>query len=230
LVNDILQKITVALNHITDVITSDAIATLGGVESDVRNVQSTAQEGDKLLGLMRRAHQEGTQSALQALESELNAVAPRQNGIGQAHTLLSPSMAGFRFAPVRSQLHATLAHAIAPTQKLANDLGSSWAAIRARHPGGVRMHPLDPGSKANAKAQLDRMFLGKSPSEIARAKQSLLNRARQRYGSNPQLMAAIEQNLDSYLRTHSLAAMRAPVMVGPAPSAAPRNGIGVIRQ
>jgi len=229
MVNDISKNVVSTLNHINDVITKDAVTTLGSVEGDVQHAQSAAQEGGKLLGLMRRAHQERTQAALQALESELNAVAPRQNGIGQAHTLMSPGMATFRFAPVRSRLHATLAQAVAPTQTLANNLSSSWATIRARHPN-ARVHPLDPGSLGTAKAQLDRLFLGKPPSEIARAKQDLLNQARQRYGSNPQLLAAIEQNLDGYLRTHSLAAVRAPVMAAPPHAAAPRGGIGVIRQ
>jgi len=228
-INDITKKVTSTLNHINDVITHDAIVTLGGVETDVQSIQSTAQEGDKLLGLMRRASREGTQPALQALESELNIVAPQPMSIAKPNVFASRARASFRFALVRTRLHATLAQAIAPTQKLANNLASSWAAIRARHPN-VRMHPLSPRKLRIAKAELDRRFLGKPPAQIARAKQALLNQARQRYGSNPQLMAAIQHNLDSYLRTHSLAGMRTPVMSIRPQAAAPRTRMGGIRQ
>ena len=229
MINDITHNVASTLNHINDVITHDAIVTLGGVEADVQSIQSTAQEGDKLLGLMRRADRERTRAALQALESELNIVAPQPMTIAKPNVFASRARASFRFAPVRTKLNVRLAQAIAPTQRLANNLASSWAAIRARHPN-VRMRPLGPSYLRTAKAELDRRFLGKPPAQIARAKQALLNQARQRYGSNPQLMAAIQHNLDSYLRTHSLAGMRTPVMTIRPQAAAPRIRTGGIRQ
>ena len=44
------------------------------------------------------------------------------------------------------------------------------------------------------------MFRGKSPAEVERAKQDLLDQARRKFGSDPQLMAKIEQNLNEHVR------------------------------
>jgi len=225
LVDDITKKSGSILGQLDDIILKEPMNVLAGVEAKVQQAQSEAHEGSTLLDLMRRARQEGTQVALEALESDLNRLAPQQNRVGQAHTLASLTTASFRFAPVRSRVHATLAQAIAPTQSLTSKLKSSWAAIRAQHPN-VGVHPLDPSSLGKAKVQLDRMFAGKSASQVARAKRDLLDQARLRYGANAQLVAAISQNLDGYLRTHSLASVRAPVIQMPARAVAPPGRVG----
>ena len=228
MVNNISNSIVSTMSHINDVITQDAISTLQGLEPDVQKVQAAQQAGAALLSAMRRAHQERTQAALDALESQLNALAPQGGGIGQMRLMTVPATA-FHFAPVQSKIHATLQQSVLHYQTVASNLNGSWAKIKAQHLS-VRPRPLDLQKRQSAETRLDQLFRGKSSADVERARQDLLNQARARFGSDPKLMASIEQNLDSYLRTHRPAAVRAPVIVGPSPAAAPRGGIGVIRQ
>ncbi len=217
MVNDISKNIVDTMNHINDVITKDAIATLGGIEGDVQQVQGAAQAGGKLLSAMRRAHQEKTQAALEALESQLNALAPQQGGFGRSRALVPAAHVEFRFAPVQSRLHATLQKSVVPYQSIASNLKSSWAAINMKHMA-VRPHPLDASAQQTAQTELDQMFRGKSPADVERTKQNLLSQARLKFGSDPRLMASIEQNLNNYVHSHV-----APVTPLPGPAIKPPN-------
>ena len=209
MVDDIGKNIVDTMNHINDVITKDAIVTLGGIEGDVQQVQGAAQAGGKLLSAMRRAHQEKTQAALEALESQLNALAPQQGGFARSHALAPAAHVTFRFAPVQSRLHATLQKSVMPYQSIASNLKSSWAAINMKHLA-VRPHPLDARTQQTAQAELDGMFRGKSAADVERTKQNLLSQARLKFGSDPKLMASIEQNLNSYVHSHVAPAAPAP--------------------
>lgn len=218
MVDDISKNIVDTMNHINDVITRDAIITLGGIEGDVQQVQGAAQAGSKLLSAMRRARQEKTQAALQALESELNALGPQQGGFNRSHALAPAAHVAFRFAPIQSRLHATLQKSVMPYQSIASNLKSSWAAINMKHQA-VRPRPLDAGAQQNAQMQLDGMFRGKSPADVERTRQNLLSQARLKFGSDPRLMVSIEQNLNNYVRTHVVAApMPGPAVKPPNPN------------
>ncbi|HXH64071.1 MAG TPA: hypothetical protein VNH42_01020, partial [Mariprofundaceae bacterium] len=59
-----------------------------------------------------------------------------------------------------------------------------------------------PSVKQTGQSELDRMFRGKTPAQVAQIKQNLLNQAKLRFGGDPKLMAAIEQNLNDYVRVH----------------------------
>ncbi len=217
MVDDISKNIVDTMNHINDVITRDAIATLGRVEPDVQQVQGAAQAGDKLLNAMRRAHQEKTQAALQALESQLNAMAPHQRGFIQSRALAMPMQAAFRFAPVQSRLHATLQKSVMPYQSIASQLKGNWATIKTMHLA-VKPRPLDAHAKQIARNQLDQMFRGKSPADVERVRQNLLNQARAKYGSDPKLMASIEQNLNGYIHNYVVPSELRPAVKPPNPN------------
>jgi hypothetical protein len=201
MVNDISKNIVDTMNHINDVITKDAINTLGGIEGDVQRVQGEAQTGGKLLNAMRRAHQEKTQAALVALESQLNALAPTQGGFGRSRALAMPAQTAFRFAPVQSRLHATLQKSVVPYHAISSNLKTNWAKIQTLHLA-AKPRPLDAHTKQTAQTQLDQLFRGKSPADVERTKQNLLNQARSKYGSDPKVMAAIEKNLNGYVQVH----------------------------
>lgn len=201
MVDDISKNIVDTMNHINDVITKDAINTLGGVEADVQQLQGTAQTGGKLLSAMRRAHQEKTQAELVALESQLNALTPQQGGFGRSRAQALPAQSAFRFAPVQSRLHTTLQKSVVPYQSTASKLKSSWAAIKTRHLA-AQPRSLDARAKQTAQTELDRMFRGKSPADAERTRQNLMNQARLKFGSDPKLMASIEQNLNGYVQVH----------------------------
>jgi len=155
--------------------------------------------------------------ALEALESQLNAMAPQQGGFGRSRALAPAAHVAFRFAPVQSRLHATLQKSVTPYQSIASNLKSSWAAINVKHLA-VRPHPLDARTQQTAQSQLDGMFRGKSPADVERTKQNLLSQARLKFGSDPKLMASIEQNLNNYVHSHVT-----PVAPLPGPAVKPPN-------
>jgi len=217
MVDNISNNVVNTMNHINDVITKDAIATLGSVEGDVQQVQDAAQSGDKLLKAMRLAHQQKTKSALNALESQLNALAPRQTNFAQSHTLARPKLASFRFASVQSRLHATLQQSVMPYQTASSNLKNNWAKIKSLH-FAAHPRPLDVHTKQTAQAKLDQMFRGKSPIEVEHIKQDLLNQARVKFGSDPKLMASIQQNLDGYIQNHVVRLELVPTVKPPNPN------------
>lgn len=200
MVDDITKNVVETMNHINDVITKDAIATLGSVEADVQQVQGASQEGTKLLAAMRKAHQQKTQSALQQLESLLNANEAK-GGLHNVRAVAMSSPAAFRFTHVQSRMHLTLQKSVMPYQTIASNLKSKWSTIKTMHMT-VRPHPLNASTQQTGRTQLDNMFRGKTAAEVQQVKQNLLNQARSKYGSNPRVMAQIQQNLDSYVRAH----------------------------
>ena len=208
LVQSIGRNVVDTMNHINDVITKDATQTLQGVETDLQQAQGAADSGNKLLNAMRLAHQQKTDAALKQLESQLNATAPPQGGAGGARVMASGA---YRFNTAHSKIQATLQKSVAPHQAIASKLKTDWAAIQTRHQV-VKLRPLDVRTKQTAQNELDRMFRGKSPAEVENAKQQLMNRARQKFGSDPKLMASIEHNLNGYVHERV-----APAALPPSP-------------
>lgn len=229
MVDDLNRNIVATMNHINDVITQDAINTLHSVESDVNQALNAAQTGGKLVAAMRRAQQQRTAAALHDLETQLAASgAPQQQragGFGAARASGAPLQAAFRFDTVHSRLRTTLKASVMPYQNASDKLKTRWAAIKVKQQG-LKARPLEPRARQNAQAELDRMFKGKSPAEAERAKQDLLNRARAKFGSNPTLMASLEQNLNEHVRSHYSVAVPAIQSGG----AAQRSNAPVQRQ
>ncbi len=223
MVDDLNRNIVATMNHINDVITQDAIRTLNSVESDVNQALNAAQTGGKLVAAMRRAQQQRTAAALHDLEAQLNAGAPQQRagGFGAARATGAPLAAAFRFDTVHSRMRATLQGSVAPYQRVTQDLKTRWSAIKVKQQG-LRAHPVDARARQTAQAELDRMFKGKSPAEVERAKQDLLNRARAKYGRNPALVASLEQNLNQQLHSRYSIALPA-VQSGARPGAQMRE-------
>lgn len=228
MVDDISNNITTTLNHINDDITKDAIATLNSVEMNVQQVQGSAQTGDKLLKAMRVAHQERTKAALNALESQLNAI---QGSTARSRALAMPAQAVFRFAPVQNKMHAALQQKVMPFQSVSSNLKNNWAKIKTLHMA-AQPRPLDLHTKQTARNHLDQLFRGKSAADVESIKQNLLSSARMKFGSNAKLMASIEQNLNGYIRDHvaPVAPLSAPgskLMLNPQPLP-PKQGAGTL--
>lgn len=245
MVNNISKNIVDTMNQINDVITKDSINTLAAIEPDVQKVEVTAKTGTQLLNAMRKAHQEKSQGALNALESQLNALAPTPIGGGVSRSFVSqggggfgralapamPAMqmqqATFRFAPVQSRIHATLQKSVVPYQSVASKLKTDWAAINTRHLA-AQPRPVTLHTRQTAQNELDKLFRNKSEADAESTRQNLLNQAKLKYGSDPKLMASIEKNLNSYVHAHvAPAAIRSSPgnkqMVNPQPQP-PRNG------
>ncbi len=220
MVDDLNRNIVATMNHINDVITQDAIRTLNSVESDVNQALNAAQTGGKLVAAMRRAQQQRTAAALHDLEAQLNAGAPQQRagGFGAARSS-GPALqaASFRFDTLNSKMRNSLKASVAPYQNVSDKLKQRWATVKLKQQK-VKPRPIDTRARQTAQTELDRMFKGKSPAEVERAKQDLLNRARAKFGSNPTLMASLEQNLNQQLHSRYSIALPA-VQSGARPGA-----------
>lgn len=214
MVGDLNQNIAGTMNHINDVITKDAIATLDSVESNVQLVQGDGDTGDKLIKAMRVAHQEKTKAALNALEAQLNAISSQQS---RSRIAAMPAQAVFRFGPVQNKLHSALQQHAMPFQTMSSNLNISWARIKTLHVS-AQPHPLDMHTRQTAQNQLDQMFRGKTPAQVASIKQDLLSRARMKFGSNASLMAKFEQNLNSYIQNHVVSSELLPAVKPPNPN------------
>ena len=230
MVDDLNRNIVATMNHINDVVTQDAIRTLNSVESDVNQALNAAQTGGKLVAAMRRAQQQRTAAALHDLETQLAASgAPQQQragGFGAARAS-GPALqaVSFRFDTLNSKMRNSLKVSVAPYQNVSDKLKQRWATVKLKQQN-VKPRPVDARARQSAQAELDRMFKGKSPAEAERARQDLLNRARAKFGSNPTLMASLEQNLNEHVRSHYSVAVPAVQSGG----AAQRSSAPVQRQ
>lgn len=185
----ISNNIVDTMNRINDAVTRDAVATLNGVEGDIRRAQSNADMAEKIVKAMERLSREKNQVALSQLESLIGG-----GTAGAASVRPVPQRMVFRADALRGRVDTATLRTIAPLKSTTDSLRSQWAAIEAKRP--TKTASLSPRMQQQGKAELDRLFVNKSPAEIQRQKTDLLAKARQRFGSNPQVMAKIEQQLE----------------------------------
>ena len=211
----VTNSITRTMSDITETVTRDAVATLQGVETDIRRAGDNADYARRLVDAMARAERERTQTAL----NNLNAMLPGGQFTSPTGGAQRPgvSLPSVRFDQFRARIEAGTAPAIAPTKRQTGELNTKWDAVKrlqAAKPAGV-----SPDIQRRAEAELDRLFGGKSQAEADRAKADLLARYRQRYAKDPRLVAQIEQKLNAEaakraVRTAAPPAATAPTLPG----------------
>ncbi len=190
-INIISNNIVDTMNRINDAVTRDALATLNAVEVDIRRAQGNADRADKIVKAMEHLARDKNQVALSQLESLIGGGA---GGVPGSRPMPVALPTVFRADALRGRVDTATLRTIAPLKTATDSLRSQWAAIEAKRP--TKTTSLDPRMQQQGKAELDRLFANKSPDEVQRHKADLLAKARQQFGSNPQLMAKIQQQLD----------------------------------
>ena len=207
----VTNSITRTMSDITDTVTRDAVATLQGVETDIRRAGDNADHARRLVDAMARAERERTQTAL----NNLNAMLPGGQFTSPTGGAQRPgvSLPSVRFDQFRARIEAGTAPAIAPTKRQTGELNTKWDAVKrlqAAKPAGV-----SPDIQRRAEAELDRLFGGKSQAEADRAKADLLARYRQRYAKDPRLVAQIEQKLNAEAAKRAVRPTAPPAATAP---------------
>jgi hypothetical protein len=203
LVNESIERLTVAMTQVVEQIhheiSSEALATVRGVDQHVRRVTGDTAIATRIHEAMTKAHRARTQQSLDELRAAL------RDGSGSPASRAAmplPSGLMFQFMPnVQQKRQASVDKARQPYLQHINALklqGSNIKSMRAMK----QANRLPPGTEQRAKAELDRLLKGKTPQEAEQVKRDLKARLQTKYGNQPRVMAELNRNFDSRFAAH----------------------------
>jgi hypothetical protein len=198
----ISNEVTAMLDRMTNEITTEANAQLDTSRAIVQQMQDQAAAGSSIADSMQKLAHSRSQPDLDALAHLVPNLVPSPTappGLRELHGVVLPvGIMGRHDLVVAALARAQPQNLTVVTGHKAAvaDIATRWAGIKAQAKVAAR---VDPAHAQRVDQELSMRFRGKSPAEIQKQKQMLIEEARKRFAGDPKTL----QKLVQYIETHA---------------------------